>query len=507
MSDVSHAIAMTPAARTLRELRASGYCPRSVRDEMRANLLAMIARGEPRFPGIVGYDLSVIPQIEHAILARHNMILLGLRGQAKTRILRSLFRLLDEWIPVIAGTPLNDDPFNPLSPAARRLVAERGEDTPIAWLHRSQRYNEKLATPDVTVADLIGDLDPMRMVNQRLSLDDEGAIHFGIIPRSNRGIFAVNELPDLQARIQVALLNILEEGDIQIRGFPLRLPLDVALVFTANPEDYTNRGSIITPLKDRIDAQILTHYPRSLEDSWKITDQEAWQERQSSCRVQIPEFLREVVEQVAFEARKSEYVDQNSGVSARVTIALLETLYSAVERRLVRLGAGAGSARIADLYTAMPAITGKIELVYKGEQEGVEAVAAMIIGLAVKTVFTRRVLGDAATGDGRIDPGTFRTITGWFEQNHSLDLSCDMNDEQYARQLASVPGLEAAARQYIRPVSPEALPAAMEFVLEGLYQHFMLSKQEIEGRIVYVDSLRDMMRDDKDDESALRGLV
>src|SRR5262245_55315234 len=317
---------------TLGGLRASGYRPRSVKAELRANLVERLRSGKEILPGVVGYDRTVTPQVVNALLYGHDFILLGLRGQAKTRILRTLVQLLDEWIPAVEGSPLNEDPLAPIIGATRRRVEEEGDDLPLVWIHRDQRYQEKLATPDVTIADLIGDVDPIKAASRRLALDDPEVIHYGLLPRTNRGILAINELPDLQARIQVGLLNVMEEGDIQIRGFPIRLPLDMALVFSANPEDYTNRGNIITPLRDRIGSQILTHYPRTLEESMRITDQEAWRER-GGVAVDVPDYLRQALEEVAFRARASELVDQNSGVSARMTIALLENVHSNAERR------------------------------------------------------------------------------------------------------------------------------------------------------------------------------
>src|SRR5687768_7407782 len=324
--------------RTLGELRVSGWRPRTVKAEMRANLIARIQSGEPLFPGIVGYDKTVIPQLENAILSQHDFILLGLRGQAKTRILRQLKSFLDEWMPEIEGSEVHDDPFHPISAFARRTVAEKGDATPIAWVHRDERYKEKLATPDVSIADLIGDIDPIKAATRKLSFADEEVIHYGLIPRTNRGIFAINELPDLQPRIQVGLLNILEEKDVQVRGFPVRLPLDMLLVFSANPEDYTNRGNIITPLRDRIASQIMTHYPLTVDDGISITAQEAWTDREAGVTVEIPRLMREMIEEVAIQARKSEYVDQSSGVSARMTISLLENVVSNAERRGLRTG-------------------------------------------------------------------------------------------------------------------------------------------------------------------------
>ena len=377
---------MTQRPSTLGELRKSGYTVRSVKDELRDNLIAKMQRDEPLFPGIIGYDQTVIPALVNAILARHDIILLGLRGQAKSRIVRQLFTLLDEYVPIVQGSEINDNPFAPVSKFAVESVREQGDRTPIEWLHRSHRYGEKLATPDVTIADLIGDIDPIKAASQRLHYAHEGAIHFGIIPRTNRGIFAINELPDLQPRIQVGLFNILEEKDIQIRGFNVRIPLDMMLVFTANPEDYTNRGNIITPLKDRIDSQILTHYPRSLDEAIRITEQEAHVLRQGRDVI-VPQFFREVIERIAFEARKSEYVDQKSGVSARLPISAMENLISNAERRAILLGDRMIAPRMCDLPHILPGITGKVELVFEGEQEGAVKVSKALVGKAVRETF------------------------------------------------------------------------------------------------------------------------
>ncbi len=476
---------------TLGALRKSGYRPRSVKDEMRENLVAAMRSGETLFPGIIGFERTVLPQIENAILSKHNFILLGLRGQAKTRLLRLLSRFLDEAIPVVAGSEINDDPYAPVSAYARARVRERGDDTPIAWLSREQRYVEKLATPDVNVADLIGDVDPMKVMSQKLHLSDEEAIHFGLVPRANRGVFAINELPDLSARIQVALLNILEERDIQIRGFPVRLPLDIVLVFTANPEDYTNRGSIITPLKDRIEAQILTHYPQSLEDSVRITDQEAWVERGNGRAILVPAYIRDALERVAFEARGSDYIDQQSGVSARMTIALLETLYSNVERRMLRSREERATARISDLFSASSAITGKVELVFKGEQEGVASVAQALVGSAVRTTFNHLFIPNFRGGSRqKPDRELFAETVAWFEEGRHVDIFDDMAEGEYAAALGKIPGLKKITSERVKPPREE-LSAAMGFVLEGLVQHFMIGKKVIGHTTVYRDALRD----------------
>ena len=372
---------------SLGELKKSGYKVKSIKDELRANLIDKIKAKEKVFSGVWGYENSVIPELERAILSRHNINLLGLRGQAKTRLARLMTTLLDEYIPFVAGSEIHDDPFNPISRYAIELIKEKGDKTPISWLHRDERFYEKLATPDVTVADLIGDVDPIKAANLKLSYADDRVIHYGMIPRANRCIFVINELPDLQARIQVALFNILQEGDIQIRGFKLRLPLDLQFVFTANPEDYTNRGSIVTPLKDRIGSQILTHYPEDIAIAKKITKQEAKLDTRQADMVRVPEMAMDLLEQISFEARDSEYVDAKSGVSARLSITAFENLLSTAERRVLLSGTSDTTIRLSDFMGLVPAITGKIELVYEGEQEGAGFVAEILIEEAIKTLF------------------------------------------------------------------------------------------------------------------------
>jgi magnesium chelatase subunit I len=478
-----------PEIRTLRELRRAGYRYETTRDELRRNALARIERGEPFFPGIVGYEDTVVPQIQNAILSRHCFILLGLRGQAKTRLLRALSDLLDPFTPVIAGCPLNSHPLRPLSKYGKRLADERGDDLEVAWLPRGERYREKLATPDVTVADLVGDIDPIKAAARRLELSDEDAIQFGIIPRTNRGIFAINELPDLPTRIQVALFNILEEEDVQIRGFPVRLPLDLLLVFTANPEDYTNRGNIITPLRDRIPSQIHTHYPLTLEHGIEITANESYVEREGPV-TRIPRWVREVVEETAIQARTSSFVDQNSGVSARMTIALLENVVSNAERRAVRHGAEHAIPRVCDLFAAVAAITGKIELVYEGEREGPLAVARALLGKAIKVVFDRALPDPYDDGKGEI----YAPMQAWFRAGNRVACSDQTPADEYAKELSRVPELETLARNFLMGEEGEARGAAMEFVLEGLHQSSILSKDATLKQVRYGDAFDEMVR-------------
>ena len=375
-------------ATTLGELKKTDYASRSIQLELAENLKACLGSGKATFQGLIGYENTVIPDVERAILSGHNINLLGLRGQAKTRLARQMTELLDEWIPVVTGSEINDDPLDPISLEAKRIIAEQGDKTPIEWLHRSDRFFEKLATPDVTVADLIGDVDPIKAANLKLSYADDRVLHYGMIPRANRCIFVINELPDLQARIQVALFNILQEGDIQIRGFKLRLPLDMQFVFTANPEDYTNRGSIVTPLKDRIGSQILTHYPEDIETAKKITQQEANNGSAQQAGIQVPELAKDLLEQIVFEARESEYIDPKSGVSARLSISAYENLLSTAERRALLSGEEKTMIRLSDFVGIIPAITGKVELVYEGEQEGAQVVAENLIKKAIKTLFS-----------------------------------------------------------------------------------------------------------------------
>jgi magnesium chelatase subunit I len=494
--------------RTFGELKASGYRPHSVKDELRANVIARLRSGGPLLPSIVGYEHTVEPQIVNAILSRHDFILLGLRGQAKTRILRSLAQFLDEWIPALEGCPLNSDPFRPLTHHARQLLDVHGDAAPIRWIHRDARYQEKLATPDVTIADLIGDIDPIKAATLKLDYSDERVIHYGIIPRTNRGIFAINELPDLQPRIQVGLLNMLEEKDFQIRGFPVRIPLDVAMVFSANPEDYTNRGNIITPLRDRINSQIVTHYPQTREQGIAITRQEAWTERASGVEVVIPSFMRDLVEEVAIQARKSEYVDQNSGVSARLPIALIENLVSNAERRGLVTGEKQVVTRVCDLQHAVSAVSGKVELVLEGEQEGAQNVARALLGRGVKAVFNQR-FPDAfkprrARGRGASAPppdedeakanAEYRPVLEWFAGGQQLSIADDMPAAAYATELRRVKGLAELASKHLEPANADEHAVAMELVLEGLHQSSMLSRERTDAsRTEYKDMLKSML--------------
>ncbi|MBU3745400.1 MAG: magnesium chelatase, partial [Sediminibacterium sp.] len=436
---------------TLGQLKKSGYQLLSVKDEVRKNLITKIKAKENPFPGIMGYEDTVIPDTERALLSRHNILFLGLRGQAKTRMARQMVDLLDEYIPIVAGSEVNDHPLQPMSKFAKDMIAEHGDATPIQWLHRSERYGEKLATPDVSVADLIGDIDPIKAANMRLSFADEKVIHYGIIPRSNRGIFVINELPDLQARIQVALFNILQEGDIQIRGFKIRMPLDIVFVFTANPEDYTNRGSIVTPLKDRIESQILTHYPKDIETSLAITEQEAQLLPQQAERVAIIDLAKRLVEQVAFEARSHEYVDKKSGVSARLTIAAFESLVSAAERRAIINEEKQTQVWISDFVGIIPAITGKIELLYEGEQEGPYQVALHLLDKAIRSLFVqylpnpelakkKRNTGKKSAEEKQVE-NPYQSIIRWFDAGNQLDLPVDISDEKKVQRLYQVDGL------------------------------------------------------------------
>jgi magnesium chelatase subunit I len=478
--------------KTIGQLRAAGYKVLSVKDEVRNNLIDKLRRSETIVPGIVGYDTTVIPELCNAILSRHDFILLGLRGQAKSRILRALPNLLDEYIPIIKGSEINDNPLAPVSKYAVDLVREHGDEAEIEWIGRDQRYGEKLATPDVTIADLIGDIDPIKAAAQRLHYAHEGVIHFGIIPRTNRGIFAINELPDLQPRIQVGLFNVMQERDIQVRGFPIRIPLDVMIVYSANPEDYTNRGNIITPLKDRIGSQIHTHYPRTLDYGITIMKQEAWT-RRDGLAVSAPHFLYEIIESVAVAARQSEFVDQKSGVSTRLTISCLENLISNAERRAYRGGDKTIVPRICDLFAALAAVTGKIELVYEGEQEGVINVSKGLLGKAIKQVFLKYFPEPYAAMKKGQNP--YANIVAWFKNDRKLDISDSMSDDEYAKALQRVDGLRDLVKRHMPAEmvrSHAEMAVGMEFALEALHQNSMLSKDEIDNVRIYSDMINKM---------------
>ncbi len=485
---------MKTAAKTLGELKKEGYTPKTIKEELRDNLMARLRDGQKVFEGILGYEDSVIPDIERAILSRHNINLLGLRGQAKTRIARQMVSLLDEYIPVVKGAELNDDPFRPISRYAIDLIEKEGDNTPISWWHRSERYTEKLATPDVTVADLIGDTDPIKAANLKLDYADERVIHFGLVPRANRGIFVINELPDLQPRIQVSLFNILQEGDIQIRGFKLRLPLDLQFVFTANPEDYTNRGSIITPLKDRIQSQVITHYPKSIEISKQITRQEADINAAQNERVTVPELLEDLIEQVAFEARNSEYIDPKSGVSARLTITAYENLVSAAERRALINNESTTQVRLSDLFGVIPAITGKVELVYEGEQEGAIGVAHHLIGKAIRSQFAIH-FPDPETMKRSKEHNPYEPIINWFNTNE-IDLPNNASGHDYQQALQKIDGLQLLVNRYKKNSTEQQL--WMEFVLHGLAEYSIISKNILETGLNFKDLLNSVFSMDND---------
>ncbi|MGB0523296.1 MAG: magnesium chelatase [Flammeovirgaceae bacterium] len=490
---------------TLGELKAAGYQSQSIKHELRYNLIQKLKNKENAFFGIHGYEETVIPDLQRAILSMHDINLLGLRGQAKTKIARLMITLLDEYIPAIAGSELNDDPLNPISYFGRHAVAERGDDTPIRWIHRNERYTEKLATPDVSIADLIGDVDPIKAATLKLPYSDERVIHYGLIPRSHRGLFVINELPDLQARIQVALFNILQEGDIQIRGFKLRLPLDLQFVFTANPEDYTNRGSIVTPLKDRIDSQIITHYPKTIEIGKTITQQEAHIKEEQKGLVSDNELIKDLIEQVAFEARESEYIDEKSGVSARLTISAYENLVSAAERRALINGENHTHVRVSDLWGVVPSITGKVELVYEGEQEGAGIVAQSLIGKAIRSQFIKYFPNPEAEKKKK-DGSLYQSIMDWFGDGESLDILNDASNKEYQEGLMNVPGLaELIKNQFPRRSAAEQL-FFMEFVLHGLAEYSMLSRKYLVAGLQFKDLLGGIfnMPSDFDDDDDFR---
>ncbi len=460
------------AIATLGDLRRSGYRSRPVKQEIRDNLVRKLQTGETLFPGIIGYDETVIPQLVNAVLSRHNFILLGLRGQAKSRILRGLAELLDDRVPVVPGCEIHDDPLAPLCASCRARIAKEGDALPIGWLSRDERYVEKLATPDVTIADMVGDIDPIKAAEAGLNLSDELTMHYGLLPRANRGIFAINELPDLAGKIQVGLFNILQEGDVQIKGYPIRLKLDVMLVFTANPEDYTARGKIITPLKDRIGSEIRTHYPATRGNAMSITKQEAWTERAGGLKTEIPSYVREVVEEIAFQARSDRKIDKRSGVSQRLPISTLELVVSNAERRALAHGETLVVPRITDVYAALPSITGKFELEYEGELRGAEQIARDLIRSAVGAVFT-----------GMFDGVDTRTVIEWFDLGGSLPLSDSSSADEVITQTHGVQGLRDLTAQagVAAGAAGPAVASAVDFILEGLYAQKKISRSDDRG--------------------------
>jgi magnesium chelatase subunit I len=483
--------------KTLGELKKSGYRPKSVKEEIRKNLIRKLQNDEVSFSGIIGYEETVIPDVERALLSRHNILFLGLRGQAKTRMARQMTELLDEYVPIVAGSEINDDPLNPISRLAKDTIAEKGDLTEISWIHRSERYGEKLATPDVSVADLIGDIDPIKAANLKLSFADERVIHYGIIPRSNRGIFVINEIPDLQARIQVALFNILEEGDVQIRGFKLRMPLDILFIFTANPEDYTNRGSIVTPLKDRIQSQILTHYPKTIDTALNITEQEADVLDEQKAVVRISDLMKRLIEQISFEARGSEFVDKKSGVSARLSISALENAFSAAERRAILNKEKETQVWVNDLVGIIPSITGKIELVYEGEQEGPYQVAMNLVEKAIRSQFINYFPNPEVLKKKRNqqpqDENPYRSVQSWFDKGNALNLFFNTKDQEKVQHLYKVDGLHALVKKFFKHANEKESALLMEFVLHGLAAFSIISKKIVDNKIEFKDLMGSML--------------
>jgi magnesium chelatase subunit I len=502
----AHPVAPTSLPTSLGELRATGtHAPRSIKQELRANLILALSRGErgeTLFPGLIGYGETVIPQVVNAILAGHDLLLLGLRGQAKTRLARALTKFLDPEVPTLAGDPLRSHPLDPVGALAEDIIARDGDNAKVLWLSRAERYGEKLATPDVSVADLIGDVDPIRASREGYDLGDLRAVTFGIVPRTNRGIFCINELPDLAPRIQVALFNILEEQDVQVRGIPLRLPLDLMLVFTANPEDYTSRGQIITPLKDRIGAQILTHYPKNRDDGVRIIEQESHIVSAPNCTPVISSLFPLIIEEAARAARSSEFVDGKSGVSARLTIAAMEVLHANVLQRGLLLGEKTPHARLVDLPATLSAMTGKIELAYEGEQEGPLKVGWHVLGEAIKTLWKEKLppviseandekTGKSAPKDER-DSGPWQDILGWFAKGHRLDLSDHSTTAEHLKALNAIPGLAQITDSLLNP-PPAERAVWMEFVVEGLFQGGALAREDSQRGLVYSDLLAHLM--------------
>lgn len=499
---------------TLGQLKRSDYKSKSIKEELRENLITRLKKKETVFSGIWGYEETVIPDLERAILAGHDINLLGLRGQAKTRLARLMVNLLDEYVPIIEGSELNDDPLAPISRFGKDKVKELGDDTPISWLYKDDRYAEKLATPDVSIADLIGDVDPIKAATLKLPYSDERVIHFGLIPRSNRCIFVINELPDLQARIQVALFNILQEGDIQIRGFKIRMVLDIQFVFTANPEDYTNRGSIVTPLKDRIDSQIITHYPKTLDIGKRITQQEARLKEVQRNTISVNEIAKDLVEQIAFEARKSEYVDSKSGVSARLTISAYENLMASAERRSILNGEKNAHIRIADFVGVIPAITGKVELVYEGEQEGPGIVAQNLVGKALRTQFVN-YFPDPDKFRKQKEKSPYKKISNWFGDGNTVDLLNDISQAEFEKKIKSIPGLQDLVNEFHKGQDAHTKLFLMEFALHGLAEYSLISKHNLTAGLQFKDLLSGMFSiprpgqesEDEDDDDVLGGRI
>ncbi|HRG44275.1 MAG TPA: sigma 54-interacting transcriptional regulator, partial [Saprospiraceae bacterium] len=477
---------------TIGALNGSSYKYKSIKDEIRSNLIKKLQNKEKAFKGIFGFDDTVIPDLERAFLSKHNILLLGLRGQAKTRIARLSVDLLDEHIPIIKGSELNEDPLNPITKASQDLIVEQGDETEIEWIHRNNRFLEKLATPDVSIADLIGDIDPIKAANNRWSYTDERSIHYGLVPRSNRCIFVLNELPDLQARIQVSLLNILQEGDIQIRGYKMRLPLDIQFIFTANPEDYTNRGNIITPLKDRIDSQILTHYPDQISIAKKITLQEARIEPEVLEKVFLSPYVHDILERIAFEARESEFIDEQSGVSARLSISGLENLYSAAYRRLLRGGYETTMIRIVDFIGVIPSITGKVELIYEGEQEGPYNVALHLLDASIKEEFLS-IFPNPEKKLKKHEEDAYQKIKNWFTKGNTVEFWYNDSDEVIHEKLRQVDGLEDLVVDKIR--NHQESIVLMEIILHGLSELNIISRDLLDDKISFNDSLANMIDD------------
>ena len=477
-----------PKITTLKELKKSNYQPSSIQEELAKNLREKIKKGESTFDGLLGYENTVIPDVERAILSGHNINLLGLRGQAKTRLARQMTELLDEWIPVVVGSEINDDPLDPISRWAKELIEEKGEQTPVAWMHRNERFFEKLATPDVTVADLIGDVDPIKAATLKLSYADEKVIHYGMIPRTHRCIFVLNELPDLQARIQVALFSILQEKEIQIRGFKLRLPLEIQFVFTANPEDYTNRGSIVTPLKDRIGSQILTHYPHNIEIAKRITQQEAAISKENQSQIHVPELAKDLLEQIGFEARKSEYVDAKSGVSTRMSITAFENLISTAERRLLITHDSKTSIRMNDFLGVITAINGKIELVYEGEQEGAGEVAYRLISSAIKSLFPL-YFPKIEKLEKPNEQGPYDDLLAWFFKENELFVEEDSDEKNHQKSLDSITAIKKIMKKFQSELDAKDYYFMVEFLLWGLEANQKLNKLRTFEGIQFKDSL------------------